>query len=220
MTNRVVAKITQAEISDVTAATGQAKMITNFLNEAQSSLGMDDWYTLLTTRTVATVASTATVAFASDFARGLDVTDTTSGRVLVEDTVRTFDLIDRGQGNTGTPTHMGYLGTAYIFHPTPAAVLSLRDRYWKIPTPMAANGDFSSFPDFCDNIIMYYAEWNILEYLHEVDKADRARIRMERELKSAKTANRKVINQMHVMRDVTPTRNRIGPLLPTSFGIR
>ena len=51
LTNRVLKRISQAEISDVTAATGQAKIITELINEAQNELWAEtNWYSLYKTR--------------------------------------------------------------------------------------------------------------------------------------------------------------------------
>ena len=65
LVNRVLKRITQAEISDVTAATGHALIISEMINEAQNELWTEtNWYSLYKTRKWSTVTYTAaTIAF-------------------------------------------------------------------------------------------------------------------------------------------------------------
>ena len=66
LTNRILRRITQADITDVTTATGQALLITNFLNEAQNVLfNEENWHSLYTSRTFVTADGTAEYAVAS-----------------------------------------------------------------------------------------------------------------------------------------------------------
>lgn len=66
LTNRILRRINQTEITDVTAATGHALIITNLYNEAQNRLFTEaNWYSLYTMRTFSTVTYTAaTISFA------------------------------------------------------------------------------------------------------------------------------------------------------------
>lgn len=67
MVNRVLTRITQAELSSgVSTATGQAKIISNLINEAQKELWTEgvNWHSLFKQRTFSTVTYTAsTIAF-------------------------------------------------------------------------------------------------------------------------------------------------------------
>jgi len=219
MTNRILRRISQPDITDVTAATGQGLIITDLLNEAQDSLAADDnWYTLYTSRTFSFVASTATVAVAADFGKCIDLVDTTAQNVLEEDAIRILDIHDRGASSTGTPECFALIGTDYHFYPIPAAANSVRERYWKKPTAMAANGDTSSLPDFCDNLLIYHAWSTILEYLNKFSTADRIRLKFSTEYERAKSANKRLIDKMRVFRTVTGQRSLRMPRLPNNYG--
>jgi len=79
LVNRVLNRITQAEITDVTAATGHASMICDMINEAQNELfSQVNWYSLYTTRSWKTATYTAsTIAF--NDANPDTITDSASG---------------------------------------------------------------------------------------------------------------------------------------------
>jgi hypothetical protein len=81
LVNRVLTRITQAELSSgVSSATGQAKIISNLLNEAQNELWTEanNWHTLFKLRTFSTVTYTAsTIAFNN--ANPDTITDTANG---------------------------------------------------------------------------------------------------------------------------------------------
>jgi hypothetical protein len=66
LTNRILKRITLAEISDVTAATGTQEIVTELINEAQNEIWTEDnWYSLYRTRTFLTETYTAsTISFA------------------------------------------------------------------------------------------------------------------------------------------------------------
>lgn len=65
LTNRVLKRINRNEITDVSTVTGTDKIVTEFINEAQTYLSsIEDWYSLYKTRKFSTVKYTAsTIAF-------------------------------------------------------------------------------------------------------------------------------------------------------------
>jgi hypothetical protein len=66
LTNRILRRINQSVITDVSAATGTALIVTNLINEAQNELFTEtNWYSLYKMRTFSTVTYTAsTISFA------------------------------------------------------------------------------------------------------------------------------------------------------------
>jgi hypothetical protein len=66
LTNRVLKRVNRNEISDVSTVTGTDKIVTEFINEAQTYLSsVIDWYSLYKTRKFSTVTYTAsTISFA------------------------------------------------------------------------------------------------------------------------------------------------------------
>lgn len=198
LTNRVLKRINESTISEVTTATGKALIVTELINEAQNELWTEtNWYSLYTTRTFATVASTATYAVASDWGRTIDLMDTTNNLILQEDTMRAFDESDPDADTTGNPTHFAIQGAYYLLHPIPAGAYTIRDRYWKIPTTLSANGSQSDLPIECENSIIHWTWYKILEYLGETEKADRTRIEFERLLKRARVTNDRMIDKLY-----------------------
>src|SRR3990167_4428268 len=123
LTNRALGRITQSTISDVTAATGQALIITQLLNEAQNELFTEDnWYSLYSSRSIATVASTGTYAVASDFGRSISLTDETGNRILIENYGKAFDEADPDNNKTGNPLYFCLQGGYYRIYPIPAGI--------------------------------------------------------------------------------------------------
>ncbi len=223
LTNRVLKRISQPEITDVTTATGQALIITELINEAQNELFTElNWYSLYTTRTFSTVASTATVAVASDWGRTLDLVDTSNNRVLIEDTLRAFDEVDPDADNTGTPTHFAVAdGSNYTLYPTPDGVYTIRDRYWKVPTTLSANANTSDLSIEVENCIIHWAWYKINEYLNKFDSADRIRLEFERLLRRAKLSNNRRIDKMHIFQSSETYDRGIHPVkFPSKYGAR
>ena len=80
LTNRVLQRITQPEVSTVIGITGQGKLIIEFINQAQNELWTEttNWYTLFKQRNFKTVLYTAaTIAFNS--ASPATITDSANG---------------------------------------------------------------------------------------------------------------------------------------------
>lgn len=102
LTNKILRRINQAAISDVTAATGHALIIMNFINEAQNELFTEaNWYSLYTTRAFSTVTYTAsTIAFNN--ANPDTITDSASGFGSFEN--GTEILISGSSSNDGAYT--------------------------------------------------------------------------------------------------------------------
>jgi len=220
MVDRLARRITQTAVTDVTTVTGQALMISEMVNEAQSSLSLDEnWYTLYADRTFNTVAATATVAVASDFARTIDIVDTTNNRRLIEVSIKEIDMMDRGLDTQGTPTHFALVGSAYRFYRIPSSATAMKERYWKKPTVMTADGDTSSLPEFCDNLIMYWVEKEIYRYLNKFENADRAERSFLLEDVRCKKANRRIINKLRVFTPAGGLESPGLPRLPMSYPI-
>lgn len=198
MINKIMRLITQADITDVTTATGQALIISDLINQAQNDLfNQDDWYSLYTTTTWATVASTAEyAAFGSTDGRTIDLIDTTNDLILTEDTMRSIDSADPDSTTTGNPLYFTLANASYKLYPIPNGVYTIRERYWKSPTPLSANSSQSILPIEVENCILAYAERGINEYLNNYDKADRASVRYNKYLEDAKRVNKKKIDRL------------------------
>ena len=157
---------------------------------------------------------------ATDWGRTIDLVDITNTRVLLEDNMRAIDELYPQMDSTNSPLAYALQGSAYRFHFVPAGEYEIRERYWKSPTALAANADTSDLPQECENCLINYAYFRILEYLNKFDLADRARVEFERTLKRAKIANKRKINQLQVFRSGTwGTRSALtAPQLPPSYG--
>lgn len=135
----------------------------------------------------------------SDWGRTIDLMDTTNNRILIEDNMRAFDEDDPDADTTNTLHSYALQGEAYRFHFIPAGEYKVRERYWKVPTTLTANTDTSDLPIECENCLINYAYFRILEYMNKFELADRTRIEFERLLKRAKTASKKKINMLNIM---------------------
>lgn len=220
LTNRILGRINQSEIANVTTATGHSLIITDLINEAQNELFTDaNWYSLYTARSFNTVADTATSAVASDFGRGISLQDTTNNRLLIEDVFKAFDEQDPNADMTGPPTHYAYQNGYYRFYPVPAGVYAMTDRYWKQPTALSTNSSTSDLPVECENAIIHYAWYKILQYLNKFEQADRIRIEYEKTLNKAIKMNDKMLDKMHVMQRSGFYQGIEPPRWPSGYGM-
>lgn len=223
LVNKVLKRITQTELSsDVSSAIGHAKIIAELINEAQMELWMEttNWYTLYSTRTISTTADLATYALADDWGRTITLIDTTTGRVLTEDVLRAFDESDPDSDTTGTPTHFAIQGGNYRLYPIPDGTYSLRERYWKIPTPLSADDSTSSLPLFCESFLINWSLMGVLEYLNKFEQADRIKDKLygkEGILQKCKIANKKVIDQTIRFESVERTGMLVPPRFPSHY---
>jgi len=293
LTNRVLRRINEAEITDVTTATGKALIVTNLINEAQNELFTEtNWYSFYVMRSFNTVSYTAsTISFAdsdpdtildsangfgdfsaemevivqgstsndglykiataatgtltlqtsdaltveaagesititavsypvaTDHGRTIDLIDTTNSIFLTEDISRLFDLSDPDVDTTGQPRFFSVQGSTFRLYPAPAGIYKLMERYWKIPTALAANADTSDLPIEAENCLILYAYMRVLEYLNKFELADRTRVEFERVLRKAKSANQKKIDKMRVINPLN-VRSAFGmapPQFPSNY---
>jgi hypothetical protein len=229
LVNKVLKRITQPELgSNVSTATGQARIIAELINEAQNELWAEttNWHTLYTTRTFPTVASTATYALADDWGRTIDLLDTTNNIILYEDNMRAFDEQDPNSSYTGQPTSFAIQGSNYLLFPIPASVLTIRERYWKVPAALSADTDVSSLPLFCENYLIHWAWMSVLRYLQKYEAADRVAqviygnpaMKDPGILQKAKSANDKIINTMFTMGSPSVSNGIAPPRLGSHYG--
>ena len=123
LTNKILRRVNESVITDVTAATGKALIVTNLINEAQNTLYGEavNWYSLYTTDTITTVASTGEYALPSDYGRGLVMINETSNWVMVEDFIKGIDEVDPNRDSTSPPTHFTIQGPNFRLYPIPSS---------------------------------------------------------------------------------------------------
>jgi len=219
LVNRVLKRIENTEISEVTTATGNALIISEMINEAQTVISNEaNWQSLYTTRTFATVASTAFYDLATDFGKGIDLINTTSNLILNECNIQDIDAFDSDASDTGTPTYYAIAGNQYRLYPTPSAVETIRDRYYKVPTTLSANTGTSTLPLECEPCIIYYTLARMHETMKENDEGDRCQVQYQKFLEAAKKTNAVKINQMHVFRAYGASRGTSMAVFPAEYG--
>ncbi|MDE2015964.1 MAG: hypothetical protein KGJ89_05060 [Patescibacteria group bacterium] len=219
--NRVLRRITQAEITTVAGVTGQAKIISNLINEAQNELYTEtNWYTLYATRTFSTVAATETYAVATDFGRNIDLIDMTNNLTLMENSSKFFDIDDPQDTDQGNPIWFSIQGANYRLYPIPAGIYTIRDRYWKVPAILSGDTDTSILPLDAENCIIQWSLYKMLEYLNKFEAADRSRIEFERMLVRAKASNLKILDNMNIMQAPVPFNGIAPPRFPSTYGAR
>jgi hypothetical protein len=154
----------------------------------------------------------------SDWGRAIDLVNVTDNMVLTEDVMRAFDEDDPDMDSTGTVTHFALNGSFYRLHQIPASATVIRERYWKLPTALAANADTSDLPIECENCIIQFAMVGINEYLNKFENADRARTVFGHMLRSAVAMNSKMIDQLIRFRGADVGVGIHPPRLPSSYG--
>ena len=220
LTNKILRRINQSEISDVTAATGHAEIITNLINEAQNVLYTElNWYSLITTTTLSTEADTASYSIAADVGKMLDVRDTTNNIFIYENYQRVIDMADADESTTGQPTSFAMVPGTITLYPIPAGTYTIKYRYWKVPVTLAANADTSDLPIEVENCIIQWTLYMTLDYMNKFDMADRARLEYVRLLKTAKITNDRITDRMDILRSGDLYRDGIAPpRFPSNYG--
>lgn len=161
-----------------------------------------------------------TYPVASNWGRTIDLIDTTNDRLILEDNMRSFDESDPNQSTASTILSYALQGEAYRFHFIPAGVYKVRERYWSVPATLTANTDTSGLPIECENCLINYAYFRILEYMNKFELADRTRLEYERILKKAKAASKRKINLLNVMQSgrIGAFSNLTPPRFPSNYG--
>lgn len=218
LTNRILKRLTIAEVSDVVGLSGQPQIVTELLNEAQTTIfAEDEWYSLYTTRDISTVAGTETYAVASDFGRGISLSDESNNQILIEVTGKSLDIQDPDSSLSGNPSYYSLEGANYRLKPVPASVLTIRDNYYKIPTTLSTSSQAYDLPIECENALIYYAWYLILEYQQKFEMADRIKTDYNRAIKLAKSANGRVISKMFRFGGIAGTSRLAPPSLPSGY---
>jgi hypothetical protein len=217
LTNKILRRITQSTISDVTAATGQALIVTNMINDAQTEIANETrWYSLYATDTFATVASTSEYAVPTDLGFAIDIVDETNNRILFEDTIRSFDTVDPNNDHSGNPQFFTLQGDNWRLYPIPTGAFTMRERYWKTPATLSANADTSDLPVEVETALFRLALSEIQDYLKAFEQADRQRLKYDQALKQAMSVNKKKTDRMRRFTgSQTSTRY---PISPPSLG--
>lgn len=205
LVNRVLKRDGKKEISNVTSATGEAAIVTELINEAQTTLfNEEDWYSLFTERSITTVAGTNDYALATvaadgaNFGRGISLTDETNNNVLRENFIRQLDKHDPDMSSQGTPSWFTIENDNYRLDPTPAGIYTLRDRFWAEPATLSANTSTSDLPKECEVCIIYYASRELNIFTNNVERVISFSRLYDKSLNKAKIANSNKIAQMLV----------------------
>jgi len=216
--NQTLREINQTVLTDFSSISGQAQIALDYINQAQEVLfNEENWYSLYTTRTFSTVASTATVALASDFGRGVDLINLTSNMRLEENYIKVMDFKDSGALQEGTPELFALTGTNYEFYPIPNAVYSIRERYWAMPTDLSAVSDTSALPIEAQPALLHYVKASVLGYLNRYELSQFHFARYNVELKRAMKANKRKLDHIDSFRDTNEMFAFGAPRLPTNY---
>jgi len=219
--NQTLREINQTVLTDFSSIAGQAQIALDYINQAQEVLfNEENWYSLYTTRTFSTVASTATVALAADFGREIDLVNLTSNVRLSENYIKIMDMKDSGALQEGSPVLFAITGTNYEFYPIPAAAESIRERYWAMPTDLSAVSDTSALPIEAQPALLHYVKAQVMSYLNRYEAAAFHFRRYGIEMKVAKRANKKKLDRIDSFKDIDEVNLRTNPLLPSNFARR
>ena len=198
MVNKVLRRINQAVITDVSSVSGHAQIIADLVNEGQNVIYAEDvnWYSLYTTDTFVTVASTDEYTLPSDHGRTLVMINETQDWIMIPDFIPVIDKANPNRSQKSSPTHFTIQGSNYRLYPTPSAVETIRRRYYAIPTALSANANTSDLPLEVEPALIEWVFFQTYEYLKQYDRADRSRISYEKYLKKARIANDRIITRM------------------------
>lgn len=136
---------------------------------------------------------------ATDWGRTIDIMNITNNWIMEEELMRSFDEIDADSDMTGSPTHFAIQGEFLRFWPIPSGAVTFRERYFKVPSTLTANADTSDLPIECENCLLQWAHYKILQYLNLMDQADRERVEYEKVRKKALIANDGKIDRLKML---------------------
>lgn len=218
--NRVLSRVPESAITEVSTAVGNALSIAELINEAQGVISMEtEWYSLYTTRDFSTSADTAEYSLASDFGRSIDLVNTTSNRIMSEVNIQEIDAADSNADMTGDPSSFALVEPNYRLHPIPNGVFVMRDRYYKLPDALVSNSDQSDLPIECEICIINYAFAGIKEILKEYPNSDRAKLDFAKNLTKAKDVNKDKLNRLLRFQKTPRGLIRNLPVLPSPYGV-
>jgi hypothetical protein len=198
MTNKILRRIYETTITDVTAVSGKGLMITNLLNEAQEALFDEDvsWYTLYTSDTITTAAGTASYAYPTDLGHTISIVNTTSNWLITEDLTRNFESTDPDGDTTGSPTHFVIEGADYRFYPIPAGIETLTVKYYSRPVAMSVNASTTDLPQSCEGPMIQWVLGEMYRYLSKFELAAGADAKYLAYMDNAISSNNRVIDRM------------------------
>jgi len=219
LVNKAIRLINNTTISDVTTVTGQAKLIADFVNEAQNVLYAEavNWYSLYATDTITTIAGTSAYGVPADMGRIIVMINETQQYVMVEDFIKNLDLADPSGSTQSNPTHFTIQAGNFRLYPIPAAVETIRYRYYKVPATLATNSATSDLPIECEPSLIEWVKFQIYEYLKQYESADRSRITYNSLLKRAKIANDRITDRMDTVGSVRYNGGINAPRFPASY---
>ena len=228
LVNKVLTRIGGTALSsDVSSATGNASIITELINEAQNVLFSEaDWQTLSTTRTFVTVSGTQNYARATlasdgaDFGRGINLTDITNDKPLIEANIQDFDNIDANANSSGQPLYYAIVGSSYALYEIPNGTFTIRDRFWKVPATLSSDSDTSDLPIECEPCIINFALSRIKELLKAPIEATIYERQYAKYLEKAIASNNRKINKISVFRPTHSRHINRLPRLPSNYGRR
>lgn len=166
MTNRCLLRLGHPQVASADfaglAVDSYGGFVKDLLNEAQGEVAKEhDWSTLITSGTFTSSVRTYNLATSfSDFGREIDLTDTTNRRVLEPTILRSLDVEDPSQANSGDPVAYTIEYPNLLFNVTPSSI-SFRLRYVKRPTTLSTVSSVSDLPEFCDMALIWWTVWQL-----------------------------------------------------------
>jgi hypothetical protein len=83
---------------------------------------------------------------------------------------------------------------------------------------LSANTHTSDLPIECENILIHWVWYKILEYLNKFEQADRLRAETQRLLSQAKSMNDKMIDKMYIFHYNNSNYGILPPRFPSNYG--
>ena len=136
---------------------------------------------------------------ASDFGRSVALLDKTSGQSIVESSPMAISLIDPDDSEGGNPRNFAVFGEQFRLYPTPSSVLTIVDRYFKIPATLALDGSTMDLPLECEPLVVKLVQSEMSFYVNSSVKGASLRSHYKSMLEQAVEMNEYIINQQTVL---------------------
>ena len=145
----------------------------------------------------------------------------TQNRVIYPDWSKVLDFDDPDEDSSGTTLVYTIENRSYKFHPKPASVDKIKEKYWKMPPKLTADADEYALPDTCEVALLTLAESNLQYFLDKSAKGDRLRILYNKSLlPDAKDSNDAILDKILTLdsSDSNPLNPSGLPLAPPFLG--
>lgn len=161
------------------------------------------------------LANNALYDMASDFGRSIALLDSTSNRALSEVSPMAISHTDPDDSQSGNPCAYAAFGNQFRLYPTPSAVATMFDRYFKIPATLTLDADTIDLPLETEALLVKLTEAEMAFYTNSSIKGTTLLAHYKLMLEDAVEMNEYILSKQNNI----PARGMgaVFPMIPASM---